>query len=56
MADLARVECETRGLGAMDALHTAAAHLLDADEFLTTERPRKAIHRSALVKVVYLFR
>ena len=39
----------------MDALHLAAAHLSHADEFITTEKPNKAIHRSSLVKVVYLF-
>jgi hypothetical protein len=39
----------------MDALHLAAAHLLKADEFITTERPGKSIYRSALVKIVYLF-
>jgi hypothetical protein len=39
----------------MDALHLAAAHLLEADEFITTERPGKSIYRSALVKIVYLF-
>src|ERR1035441_2417250 len=30
----------------------AAAHLLKADEFITTERPNKSIHRSSLAKVV----
>ena len=39
----------------MDALHLAAAHLSCADEFITTEKPNKAIHRSSLGKVVYLF-
>ena len=39
----------------MDSLHLAAAHLLKADEFITTEKPNKSIHRSSLVKVVYLF-
>jgi hypothetical protein len=39
----------------MDALHLAAAHLLKADELITTEKPGKSIHRSSLVKVVYLF-
>jgi hypothetical protein len=43
------------GLGAMDALHLAAAHLSHADEFVTTEKPDKAIYRSSLVNVVYLF-
>jgi predicted nucleic acid-binding protein len=52
----AQTEAARAGLGAMDALHLAAAHLSRADEFITTEKPNKAIHRSSLVKVVYLFR
>jgi predicted nucleic acid-binding protein len=52
---VARSEAARAGLGAMDALHLAAAHLSRADEFITTEKPPKAIHRSTIVKVVYLF-
>lgn len=52
---LAQTEAAKAGLGAMDALHLAAAHLSRADEFITTEKPNKAIHRSSLVKVVHLF-
>src|ERR1019366_9155867 len=37
------------------AAHTAAAKVSRADEFITTEKPNKAIHRSSLVKVVHLF-
>ncbi len=48
-------EAARAGVGPMDALHLAAAHLLKADEFITTEKPNKSIHRSSLVKVVYLF-
>ena len=51
----AQTEATKAGLGAMDALHLAAAHLSNADEFITTEKPSKAIHRSSLVKVIYLF-
>lgn len=51
----AQMEAAKAGLGAMDALHLAAAHLSRADEFVTTEKPNRAIHRSSLVKVVYLF-
>jgi predicted nucleic acid-binding protein len=51
----AQTEAAKAGLAAMDALHLAAAHLSRADEFITTEKPNKAIHRSSLVKVVYLF-
>jgi predicted nucleic acid-binding protein len=52
---VAQAEAAKAGLGAMDALHLAAAHLSGADEFVTIEKPRKAIHRSRVVKVVYLF-
>ena len=48
-------ESARAGLGAMDSLHIAAAHLLEADEFITTEKPKKSIYRTKLVKVVYLF-
>ena len=48
-------EAARAGVGPMDALHLAAAHLLKADEFITTEKPNKSIHRSSLVKVVYQF-
>lgn len=43
------------GLGALDALHLAAAHLLGADELMTTERPTKPLYRNTLVEVVYLY-
>ena len=52
---VAQAEAAKAGLGAMDALHLAAARLSRADEFITTEKPTKAIHRSTIVKVVYLF-
>ena len=55
IVELARKECAKSGLNAMDGLHVAAAHLLRADEFVTTEKPTKSIYRSALVKIVYLF-
>jgi len=51
----AQTEAIRTGLGAMDALHLAAAHLSHAGEFITTEKPAKPIHRSSLVKVLYLF-
>lgn len=34
-----------------DALHVAAAHLAGADEFITTEKSTKSMHRNTLVKV-----
>ncbi len=48
-------ESARSGVGAMDALHLAAARFLNADEFITIENPRKSIYRSSLVRVVYLF-
>ncbi len=40
------------GLNALDALHIAAAIRLGADEFVTTERLTKSIHRARGIKVV----
>ncbi len=51
----AQTEAAKTGLAAMDALHLAAAHLSRADEFVTTEKPTKPLHRTTLVKVVHLF-
>jgi len=48
-------ESAKSGVNAMDSIHLAAAHLLRADEFITTETPRKSIYRTSLVEVVYLF-
>jgi hypothetical protein len=52
---VAQTEAAKWGLAAMDALHVAAAYLSQADEFITTERPEKPIHRSTLVTITYLF-
>ena len=49
-------EAARSGINAMDSLHVAAAYLLNADEFVTTEKPGKSIYRTSLVKVIYLFR
>ena len=48
-------ESARSGVGAMDSLHIAAAYLLAADEFITTENPRKSIYRTNLVKMTCLF-
>ena len=48
-------EASHSGVGPMDSLHVAAAHLLSAHDFITAEKPGKSIHRSSLVNVVYLF-
>ena len=47
-------EASRSPVSGMDALHVAAAHLLKADELITTEKPRKPIYKNGLVAVVYL--
>jgi len=46
---------ETFGLGAMDALHYAAAISVGAEEFITTEKPSMPIHRVTNIKVITLY-
>jgi predicted nucleic acid-binding protein len=41
----------THGLAAMDALHVAAALGAGAEEFITTEKPGKPLHRITDVRV-----
>lgn len=48
-------EANHSGLNALDALHVAAAHLMGADELITTEKPAKPIHRNRLVRTVWLY-
>lgn len=55
MEQIADREARQHGLSAIDALHIAAAYLLDADELVTTERPGKAIYRTRRVRVLYLY-
>lgn len=43
------------GLGAMDALHIAAAVATQADEFITSEKPSKSIYRTQSIPVIPLF-
>lgn len=45
-------EASRYGLNAIDALHVAAALLAGAEEFITTEKPDKPIHRVAGLTVV----
>jgi predicted nucleic acid-binding protein len=49
---IARDESEQCGLGAMDALHVAAAYLADAEVLYTLEGREKPIHRTSLVRVM----
>jgi hypothetical protein len=43
------------GLAAMDALHIAAAISIEAEEFITTERFTKPMHRVTEIQVVSIF-
>ena len=54
IAETAFTQASEFGLKAMDALHIAAAMSIDADEFVTTERSTKPIHRVTAVNVVSL--
>ncbi|MEW5957077.1 MAG: type II toxin-antitoxin system VapC family toxin [Chloroflexota bacterium] len=45
-------EASRTGLAAVDALHVAAAASVKADEFVTTEKPAKLLHRTTMIKVV----
>ena len=47
-------EASRSPVSGMDALHVAAAHLLKADELITTEKPGRSIYKNGLVPVVYL--
>jgi hypothetical protein len=51
---VARAEREAAryGLSALDALHVTAARMLGADEFVTTERQGKPIHRVMGMRVI----
>jgi hypothetical protein len=53
--EVAKEEAERSGIGAMDALHIAAAHLLGADEFITTAKLDRSIHRTRVVRVRYAY-
>ena len=46
-----RIAC-TYGLAAMDALHIAAALSVDAEEFITTEKTTKPMHRVTEIQIV----
>jgi predicted nucleic acid-binding protein len=52
LAARAEQEAARFGLSALDALHIAAALALAADQLVTTEGPRKPIHRAEGVRIV----
>ena len=39
----------------MDALHIAAAISVNADEFITTEKLNKPIHRTKSIKLISIY-
>jgi predicted nucleic acid-binding protein len=43
------------GLGALDALHIASALSINCDEFITTEKTNKPLHRVSGIKVISIF-
>jgi len=45
-------EVSESGLGAMDALHVAAAVSVSAVELITNEKPEKSIHRTKSIQVI----
>lgn len=49
--ELAQKLASENGLGAVDALHVAAAISINADELVTTEKPSKPMHRITQVRV-----
>jgi predicted nucleic acid-binding protein len=46
--------CKT-GLTAIDALHIASAVFAGAEEFITSEKPTKTIHRTKVVRTISIF-
>lgn len=51
LAQYALAEASKNGLGAVDALHVAAAVRCGADEFITTEKPNAPLHRVSSIPV-----
>lgn len=45
-------EASQFGLGAMDALHVAAAVSVGVTEFITNEKPNKSIHRTQSIQII----
>ncbi len=53
--ELAYQESSEFGLGAMDALHIAAAVSVGAKEFITNEKQNKSIHRTQSIKIISIY-
>ena len=55
LVDSALELAKTFGLSALDSLHLTAAQLLEADEFVTGEKPSSPIFRVPNIRIVSLF-
>ncbi|MBD2387897.1 type II toxin-antitoxin system VapC family toxin [Cylindrospermum sp. FACHB-282] len=53
--DAYKIGCQY-GLAAMDALHLAAALSVGAEEFVTTEKQTKPMHRVTGIRVISIFK
>jgi predicted nucleic acid-binding protein len=56
LAELAQQQAEKFGLSALDSLHVAAAISAGADEFVTTEKPGKPMHRIKEFRIISILR
>lgn len=52
IVELAQKLASENGLGAVDALHVAAAICVNSEELITTEKPTKPMHRITQVRVI----
>ncbi|MEG3437234.1 hypothetical protein V0288_08900 [Pannus brasiliensis CCIBt3594] len=52
LIEAAYQESTRYGLGAMDALHIVAAVSVEAEEFITYEKPGKSIYRTESIRVI----
>ena len=55
LLDYALEEACRTGIQGLDAVHIACAVFAGAEEFITSEKREKPIHRTTLVKVVSIF-
>jgi predicted nucleic acid-binding protein len=54
MHDAYNIGCQY-GLAAIDSLHVAAALSVNAEEFLTTEKPTKPMFRVTSIRIISIF-
>jgi predicted nucleic acid-binding protein len=56
LAELAQQQAEKFGLSALDSLHVAAAISAGANEFITTEKTGKPLHRVRDFRIISVLR